>query len=248
MNWNADYKFRLQRRTSYLDALYKYGGNVLITIGGFCLAGTIFLMFLFQYNNMMTQYSSNFIPLYMIYAVHEPFGAKKFGVKDGLLTLALKLDSNFDITTNPAIWWFVFYALQVAHAGALIAVSTVSKAISNLINQPSFTVGALSFAIAPAASDVKPMLTDDAVDMFQEKQKEVEEYTISKLAGRRLSRRTPSPSSESSTMLVYAVPVYVHISPSREKACTPTCASSTLPTMCAPSSECMSACQWSFSS
>ena len=132
---------------------------------------------------MMTQYSSNFIPLYMIYAVHEPFGAKKFGVKDGLLTLALKLDSNFDITTNPAIWWFVFYALQVAHAGAFIALKTVSSAIYNLVYLPSFTVGALSFAIAPAASDVKAMQTDDAVDKYETMQEEVEKYTKSKLAG-----------------------------------------------------------------
>jgi len=179
MNWNADYKFRLQRRKSYLAALFDHGGNVLITIGGFCLAGTIFFL---QYN-MMTQYSSNFVPLYIIYSVHESFGAADLGVKDGRLTLALKLFPDFNITTNAAIWWFVFYALQVAHAGAFIAVSTARNAINNLIKQPSFTVGALSFAIAPAASDVKPMLTDDAVDMFKEKQKEVEKYTISKLVG-----------------------------------------------------------------
>ena len=95
----------------------------------------------------------------------------------------MKLERDFIITTNAAIWWFVFYALQVAHAGAFIAVSTAKNAIDRLIRRNSFTVGALSFAIAPAASDVVPMLTDDAVDMFQEKQKEVEEYTISKLAG-----------------------------------------------------------------
>ena len=45
MNWNADYTFRLQRRKSYLAALFYHGGNVLITIGGFCLAGTIFFFF-----------------------------------------------------------------------------------------------------------------------------------------------------------------------------------------------------------
>ena len=131
----------------------------------------------------MTQYSSNFVPLYIIYSVHESFGAADLDVKDGRLTLALKLDRNFIITTNPAIWWFVFYALQVAHAGAFIAVSTVSSAIYNLIKTPSFTVGALSFAIAPAASDVVPMQTDDAVDKYETMQEEVEKYTKSKLPG-----------------------------------------------------------------
>ena len=50
------------------------------------------------------------------------------------------------------------------------------------------------------------------------------------------------------TMLVYATPVYIHPNPSAEKACVPTNAPFTPPTMCGPSKLWSSACQLSFSS
>jgi hypothetical protein len=39
LNWNADYKFRQHRRSEYVNLLKKYGGGIVITLGGFCLAG-----------------------------------------------------------------------------------------------------------------------------------------------------------------------------------------------------------------
>ena len=109
--------------------------------------------------------------------------ARQFDITKGLMTLALNVRPGFDVYTNGAVRWFVYHALQIAHAGSVISKKTALKAIDNMIARSGFTVGALSFEISPATPEDTLMCTDDAIAMLKKKQSSVQKFTIAKHEG-----------------------------------------------------------------
>ena len=109
--------------------------------------------------------------------------ARQFGITKGLMTLALNVRPGFEVYTNGAVRWFVYHALQIAHAGAVVSKKTALKAIDNMMQSGGFTVGALSFEISPAAPEDKLMCSDVAIAMFKRKQSSVQKFTIAQHAG-----------------------------------------------------------------
>ena len=109
--------------------------------------------------------------------------ARQFDITKGLMTLALNVRPGFDVYTNGAVRWFVYHALQIAHAGSVVSKKTALKAIDNMIARSGFTVGALSFEISPATPEDTLMCTDDAIAMLKKKQSSVQKFTIAKHEG-----------------------------------------------------------------
>ena len=109
--------------------------------------------------------------------------ARQFDITKGLMTLALNVRPGFEVYTNEAVRWFVYHALQIAHAGAVVSKKTALKAIHNMMQIGGFTVGALSFEISPAAPEDTLMCSDVAIAMFKRKQSSVQEFTIAKHEG-----------------------------------------------------------------
>ena len=115
------HKCALQQRRSLLKLVYKYGGVIVITIGGFLLE-----------------------------VLHPSFNLYLLGLKDGVMTLVLRVGRRFQFQLNKAVILFTYAASQIANSATHVSVKQVEHSMNGMYQRESFTVNALSFNIKAA--------------------------------------------------------------------------------------------------
>jgi hypothetical protein len=115
------HKCAQQQRRSLLKLVYKYGGVIVISIGGFLLE-----------------------------VLHPSFNLYLLGLKDGVMTLVLRVGRRFQFQLNKAVILFTYAASQIANSATPVSVKQVANLLGHVHRTESFTVNALSFNIKGA--------------------------------------------------------------------------------------------------